>query len=187
MTTTQSGYDLVPNELYETQFSASMALFRHLDITGMWIWEPSAGNHKIAHAAYIAGAKIVYTSDIAQYDHSHNCNHLDFFTVNRAPSFCNGIITNPPYGVRNNTATKYARHALNICDEYVVLLLTVKFDSGKTRTDLFRDNPRFMMKITLLDRLIFFGDEPGTEDHAWFVWRPKYAPIEPSKIIYENC
>ena len=187
MTTTQSGYDIVPNELYETQFSASMALFRHLDITGMWIWEPSAGNHKIAHAAYIAGAKNVFTSDIAQYEHPHNLCPYDFFKVQFCPPLINAIITNPPYGVKNNTATKYVRHALNICDGYVALLLTVKFDSGKTRTDLFRDNSRFMMKIVLLDRLIFFGDEPGTEDHAWFVWRPKNAPIEPSKIIYENC
>lgn len=57
------------------------------------------------------------------------------------------------------------------CDGFVALLLTAKFDFGKTRADLFRDNPRFVAKIALVDRIQWFpGDKSGIEDHAWYVW-----------------
>ena len=53
----------------------------------------------------------------------------------------------------------------------MALLLTAKFDFGKTRRHLFRDNPRFAAKIALIDRIQWFpGDTSGTEDHAWYVW-----------------
>ena len=70
----------------------------------------------------------------------------------------------------------------------IVLLLTAKFDFGKTRADLFRDNPRFTAKIALVDRIQWFpGDSSGTEDHAWYVWGP--APgigIGRARLIYEG-
>lgn len=80
-------------------------------------------------------------------------------------------MTNPPYGWRNSIAVRYSRHALNICSDYVALLLTAKFDSGVTRTDLFRDNARFCGKVILLDRISFERNgKGGTEDHAWYIW-----------------
>lgn len=55
----------------------------------------------------------------------------------------------------------------------VALLLTAKFDFGKTRRHLFADNPRFMAKIALLDRISWAANgKTGTEDHAWYVWGP---------------
>ncbi|MGO4510907.1 hypothetical protein CT676_00725 [Bradyrhizobium sp. MOS001] len=47
-------------------------------------------------------------------------------------------------------------------------MLTAKFDSGSTRRGLFADNPRFLCKIALTDRIKWFaGDYEGIEDHAW--------------------
>ena len=82
------------------------------------------------------------------------------------------IITNPPYGKGNRDAVKFAELALERCPGLVALLLTAKFDFGKTRRHLFRDNPRFCAKIALVDRIQWFpGDSSGTEDHAWYVWQ----------------
>jgi hypothetical protein len=132
------------------------------------------------------GAKVV-TSDIATYDRAHD-HILNFLDTKITAQAYNAIYTNPPYGKGNRDAVKFARLALARCHGFVALLLTAKFDFGKTRADLFRDNPRFAAKITLVDRIQWFpGDTSGTEDHAWYVWGP--APgegIGRANIIYEG-
>lgn len=76
-------------------------------------------------------------------------------------------------GKGNRDAVRFAEVALERCNGMVALLLTAKFDFGKTRRHLFQDNPRFMAKIALLDRISWAGNgETGTEDHAWYVWGP---------------
>ncbi|WP_336800499.1 hypothetical protein [Kaistia sp. MMO-174] len=169
MTVVTSKFARVDNELYETEEWATEALLRHFPVgPDDRIWEPAAGNHKIADVLRAHGAK-VFTSDIAAYDRRHDRIH-DFLGEKRIfPA--DSIITNPPYGKGNRQAAAFARRALERCDGLVALLLTAKFDFGNTRVDLFRDNPRFLAKIALIDRIQWFpGDKSGTEDHAWFVW-----------------
>lgn len=176
----RSGYDLRENDLYETPAWCVKALWKCLGnefSEGQGIWEPSAGNHRIPNTIRQMGYnQKIYTSDIAEYDYSHD-RIVNFFDVKQGdfPNMENyNIITNPPYGFQNRMATEYARHALKLCPNgMVALLLTMKFDSGKTRTDLFRDNPRFYAKITLLDRPEWFGNGGGTEDYAWYIWAAK--------------
>lgn len=80
----------------------------------------------------------------------------------------------------------FARLALERCDGLVALLLTAKFDFGKTRRFLFDENPRFWAKIALLDRIQWFpGESSGTEDHAWYVWGPKGASYSP-RMLWEG-
>lgn len=183
MTVIQSKYNLKENELYETEEWATRALLRNIYIRGKEVWEPCAGNHKIANVCREAGA-IVITSDIVEYDKKHNFI-VDFFINDEFYNY-DAIITNPPYGPGNTLATKFARLALERCDGIVALLLTSKFDFGSTRTDLFRDNPRFTAKINLIDRISWMGNgKTGTEDHAWYIWtnaRPTENPI----ILYEG-
>jgi hypothetical protein len=171
MTVVASNYARKENDLYQTEPWATEALLRNLpSLTGFVVWEPSAGNHLMADVLREAGAK-VFTSDIAVYDREHDAI-VDFLAIGDHPAR-NAIITNPPYGKGNRDAVKYARIALQRCHGYVALLLTAKFDFGKTRRDLFKDNPRFMLKIALVDRIQWFpGDSSGTEDHAWYVWGP---------------
>lgn len=172
MTVTASRFERKHLDLYETEPWATEALLRHLDITGLKVWEPAAGNHLMADVLREKCNKVI-TTDIATYDRSHDAIR-DFLNIPYAgPSDYGAIITNPPYGKGNREAVKFAELSLSRCCGYVALLLTAKFDFGKTRKHLFADNPRFMMKIALVDRIQWFpGDTSGTEDHAWYVWGP---------------
>ncbi len=189
MTVVASNYARAENDLYQTEPWATEALIRQFPVRGMSVWEPAAGNHLMADVLRENGATVA-TTDIATYDRPHD-GVFDFFEPDSwyAPSVCdfpNAIITNPPYGKGNRDAVKFARLALERCDGLVALLLTAKFDFGKTRADLFRNNPRFWAKIALVDRIQWFpGDSSGTEDHAWYVWGPKGAVHSP-RIIWEG-
>jgi hypothetical protein len=173
MTVVASNYARKENDLYQTEPWATEALLRILPISeGGWIWEPAAGNHLIADVLREHGAKVA-TSDIAIYDRQHDWM-FDFLKGEMYPKTrFDAIITNPPYGKGNRDAVRFAELALERCDGFIALLLTAKFDFGKTRRHLFGECNRFMVKIALVDRIQWFpGDTSGTEDHAWYVWGP---------------
>lgn len=187
MTVVASNYARKENDLYQTEPWATEALLRHFPVEGMLVWEPAAGNHLMADVLREYGAKVL-TSDIATYDRPQD-QTFDFLN---APYYggeglYDAIITNPPYGKGNRDAVKFAQLALERCDGLVALLLTAKFDFGKTRAFLFRDNPRFWAKIALVDRIQWFpGDTSGTEDHAWYVWGPTAAAPYSHRLLWEG-
>jgi len=183
MTVVASNYARAENDLYQTEPWATQALLRHFPVAGLTVWEPAAGNHLIADVLRERGASVT-TSDIQEYDRKHDAL-VDFLE----PRFScknpkhDAIITNPPYGKGNRTAVRFAELSLERCSGTVALLLTAKFDFGKTRVHLFRDNPRFCAKIALLDRIQWFpGDSGGTEDHAWYVWASVGVNVSPSML-----
>lgn len=175
MTVVASGYARKDYELYETEEWATRSLLSYLSLPeGMVFWEPAAGNHKIADVLLSEGHRVV-TSDVTRHNRDHHFT-ADFYSQFEVPQV-SGIISNPPYGRGNFMAVRFARLCLQRCPGWVVLLLTAKFDSGKTRMDLFAENPRFYAKLTLVDRIQWFpGDNQGTEDHAWFIWAPAPGP-----------
>lgn len=180
MTVTASNFAPVANHFYQTEPWATEALLRHFPVAGLTVWEPAAGNHLMADVLRNRGAA-VSTSDIAEYDRPQDY-HFDFLAGGPCPTFsyrhADAIITNPPYGKGNREAVRFAELALERCNGMVALLLTAKFDFGKTRRHLFQDNHRFMAKIALLDRISWAGNgETGTEDHAWYVWGPGTYPL----------
>lgn len=185
MTVVASGYDRQPNDLYETPAWVTLALLRHFPVVaGASLWEPAAGNHKMADVLREAGAA-VYASDVQRYARPHD--QIFDFLDERAPSppTFNAIVTNPPYGKGNRLAAKFCRLALARCPDFVAILCTAKFDFGKTRADLFADNYRFAAKIALVDRIQWFeGDHQGTEDHAWYVWGQAGFYRGPARILY---
>lgn len=184
MTVVASRYARRENDLYQTEPWATQALLRFFPVAGLSTWEPSAGNHLMADVLRENGAS-VYTSDIVTYDRPHDMI-FDFLDDTR-PVDCraDAIITNPPYGIQNRDAVRFARLALQRCRGMVALLLTAKFDFGNTRCDLFRDNPRFAAKIALTDRLSWTLDGvTGTEDHCWMVWRSVDEPIASPVLLY---
>lgn len=184
MTVVASRFERRENELYETEPWATRALLRNYPVDGLKVWEPAAGNHKMVDALREAGADVI-ASDIATYSRRHDFDE-DFFGLVASPQGIEAIITNPPYGKGNREAVKFAELALHRCAGMVALLLTAKFDFGKTRMHLFRDNPRFAAKIALVDRIQWFGgDMNGTEDHAWYVWGPVGKHIVP-RLLYEG-
>lgn len=184
MTVTASRFERKHLDLYETEKWATEALLRHFPVAGMTVWEPSAGNHLMADVLREAGATVI-TSDIATYDRRHDAT-VDFLEKRFAyknPKH-DAIITNPPYGKGNRDAVQYTRLALERCSGIVALLLTAKFDFGKTRQDLFANNPRFAAKIALVDRIQWFsGETSGTEDHAWYVWG---SQMSIPRMLYEG-
>lgn len=177
MTVVASNFARKENDLYQTEPWATEALLRHFPLRRdkTLVWEPAAGNHMMADVLRSHGFD-VFTSDKVTYDKPHMAV-VDFFEADSAmPDAIGGwdaIITNPPYGKGNRDAVRFCQLALQRCDGFVAMLLTAKFDFGKTRAHLFRDNPRFRAKIALVDRIQWFpGDTSGTEDHAWYVWGP---------------
>ncbi|QYM72897.1 hypothetical protein K1X45_15930 [Pseudochrobactrum sp. Wa41.01b-1] len=186
MTVVASNYARAENDLYQTEPWATEALLRNFPLqAGSVVWEPAAGNHLMADVLR-EHSVAVYTSDIVTYDREHDIL-FDFLNGECPPSDVSAIITNPPYGKGNRAAVKFAENALHRCAGTVALLLTAKFDFGKTRRHLFADNPRFLAKINLVDRIQWFeGATTGTEDHAWYVWGAK--PDSPTKpiILYEG-
>lgn len=183
MTVVASNYARKENDLYQTEPWATEALLRHFPVKGLTVWEPSAGNHLMADVLTEHGASVL-PSDLVTYDRKHAWE-ADFFAEPTSIA-CDAIITNPPYGKGNRDAVKYARLSLIRCAGWVALLLTAKFDFGKTRADLFANNSRFIAKIALVDRIQWFqGDSSGTEDHAWYVWGPSPGNgCGTAKLIY---
>lgn len=171
MTVVASGYELQAFELYETETWATNSLIEYLGLpAGALIWEPAAGNHKIADTLLASGMRTI-TSDITVHNREHDFI-ADFYGDFEIPDVA-GIITNPPFGRRNMLAARFARLCLQRCPGWIALLLTAKFDFAKTRMDLFANNPRFAAKVSLLDRIQWFaGENQGTEDHAWYIWAP---------------
>ena len=188
MTVTASRFERKHHDLYETEKWATEALLRHFPVDGLTVWEPAAGNHLMVDVLRERGAMFVRTSDIETYDRPHDLT-FDFLedTLLWPRPMVDAIITNPPYGKGNRDAVKFAENALAKCPGLVALLLTAKFDFGKTRRHLFRDNPRFAAKIALVDRIQWFpGETSGTEDHAWYVWRPEASQIRPPVMLWEG-
>lgn len=173
MTVVASNYARKENDLYQTEPWATEALLRVFPIGPLDIvWEPAAGNHLMSDVLREAGPLRVVTSDIKTYDRPHDYT-IDFLSDPVIRPAVSKIITNPPYGKGNRDAVKFAELALERCSNFVALLLTAKFDFGKTRQHLFGDCNRFMAKIALVDRIQWFpGESSGTEDHAWYVWGP---------------
>jgi hypothetical protein len=185
MTVVASNFERKENELYETEAWATNALLRWIPVRGMYVWEPAAGNHAMADVLRENGAT-VFTSDITTYSREHD-KIIDFLCGGQTIYHGDAIITNPPYGKGNRQAVRFAEQALEACKGYVALLLTAKFDFGKTRSHLFKDNPRFFGKIALVDRISWAGNgETGTEDHAWYIWRPRHHNPEPPVMIWEG-
>lgn len=186
MTVVASGYDLKPNELYETESWVGFRAIADIDVAGSKVWECAAGGHRLADVARLKGAD-VYTTDIAHYGRQHSAIG-DF--LSDGPHIIRDadmVFTNPPYGAQNKTAAKFVRRALGLCDGWVIMVLTMKFDSGSTRNDLFRNNSRFHSKIVLTDRISWENNgKGGTEDHAVFRWAPKKQPVIAPILIYRG-
>jgi hypothetical protein len=186
----ESGYERIERDAYNTpRWVTSCALKEIMGPRfrpGMTVWEPAAGTGQMVAELRAHDLKVI-ASDI----HAQSPDDL-FFPGDRVlvgdfldplqpflPFEFDAIITNPPY--KDGLAERFVRRALELTKErrgLVAMLLGVKFDSAKTRSDIFDEHPAWGMKITLLDRIWWFDpklDNNGkvngpSEDHAWYVW-----------------
>ncbi|WP_409560234.1 hypothetical protein [Hyphomicrobium sp. MC8b] len=184
----ESGYERVERDAYNTPRWVTGAMLKEVLGPRFWsgstVWEPAAGTGQMVAEMQAHGLKVI-ASDI----HVPEDNNL--FAPDRMlvgdflgqqpflPFEFDAIITNPPY--KDGLAEKFVRRALALTKErrgLVAMLLGVKFDSAKTRADIFDEHPAWGMKITLVDRIWWFepkldanGKVNGpSEDHAWFIW-----------------
>lgn len=74
-------------------------------------------------------------------------------------------------GVRRQPCLAFAEQALRLVP-FTALLLPVDFDSGRTRTHLFRDCPSFAGRLIVLQRPIWFPEGPASPsaNFVWLIW-----------------
>jgi hypothetical protein len=173
-----SNYPRQAHECYETPPAVTRIVAPHFrNRFCEHLWDPADGPaSKIANALRADGFRVTATRD-------------DFLQKTARPDAeITGIVTSPPYGPSGRLACAFIEHALKLVP-IVAMLLRVDFDSGKTRTHLFRDNAAFTHKIVLLDRIVFFERDDGTaeapsDNHAWFIWDQRRVERCPPTIGY---
>jgi hypothetical protein len=197
----ETSYARVTRDLYPTRERWVIeALLAHVELAGLTVWEPAAGEGDLALALRESELRVT-TSDIADYGFPLDAL-LDFTTGQIPPAPFMAIITNPPGGPRNTTAEAFIAVGLKHLTRGVsllALLLPADFDSAGRRRQFFADCPSFAAKIVLTRRIVWFPRTDGVraapkENHAWFVWqrtalRTRTSPLvlyapEPSR---ESC
>lgn len=167
MSQRNSGYARKPDEAYDTPAWVADVIAPYLRDRGVqYVWEPAPGKGQLVGALRELG----YTVLVSQGD---------FFTLQEKPK-ADALVTNPPFGRNGNTASAFIRTALATGVQIVALVLRIDYDSGISRTDIFRDCPHFAGKIVLLKRVKWFeGPRNPSDNHAWFIWdkgKPKGEP-----------
>jgi len=182
-----SGYERAERDFYPTPEWVTRALIAHLPERVKSVWEPAAGDGRMAAALHEAGYRVWATDIAPQQPGAHLVNEADFFAPPAGRFSAEAIITNPPYGPGGRMAQKFIGHALQrmrpACG-VVAMLLSVDFDSGRTRQWLFGDCPAFATKLVLMERIVWFdgGKHGPSKNHAWFIW--DWAHDGPPEIAY---
>lgn len=174
---TKSGYDRIENDAYFTiEEWCTEALLETLGDrypNTNTIWEPACGAGHMANVIKRYGYDVVCT-DIKDW----GCENLlaveDFTQTDTARG--EHIITNPPYEKKD--AEAFVRHAVKMIADgkitSVAMLMRNEWDCASGRKDLFRDNPYFAAKITLLKRPRWFekreNDSSPRHNYSWFWW-----------------
>jgi hypothetical protein len=160
-----SGYARQRDDAYETPAWVTRVVVPYLRQHCRHVWDPANGpGSKIASVLRDEGFGTIATNDN--------------FLVRTSPpdTDVDGVCTSPPYGYGGRLACQFIVHALELVP-VVVMLLRIDFDSGKTRTHLFRDCMAFDRKIVLLDRITWFereGASGPSENHSWYVWNRRH-------------
>ena len=170
MSQRHSEYQRRPNDDYATPPWVAQVIAPSLRQQALHLWDPACGAGQLVQALRAEGFQVVGTDD-------------DFLARTALPhDRLDAIVTNPPYGIGGRLACQFIAHAIELAP-FTAMLLRVDFDSGKTRTHLFRDCPPFAQKVVLLDRIMWFpGDAGPSTNHAWFIWNSRHRG--PATIDY---
>ena len=176
MSQRESGYERKERDLYETPEWVTEALIPHIANWVTSVWEPAAGNRRMANvlADWVADANL-YASDIEPSKDVFAGDFLEYRIPPVVGEYTQAIITNPPY----DHAQEFCEHALRLMEPiggFVAMLLRTDFDHAKSRTHLFRDCPAFAKKLVLMKRIVWFVEDNGKPkaspsfNHAWYIW-----------------
>jgi hypothetical protein len=164
MSQRSSGYQRQPDDVYETPAWVTRLVVPYLREYCSHLWDPANGPaSKIGQVLRKEGFRVAATND-------------DFLSKTLPHKSIDGICTNPPYGTSGRLACEFIRHGLELVP-VVAMLLRVDFDSGRTRTNLFRNCRAFDRKIVLLNRIVWFerkGAAGPSDNHAWYIWNKRH-------------
>jgi hypothetical protein len=174
----ETKYDRVPRDRYPTPAWVVHALAEYVELKNRRIWEPAAGDGRMARALETHGAR-VFSSDIEPHDSLDAV--FDFLSSSGFPDGLarfDGCVTNPAWGRRNRTAVAFVEKGLHRIagGGFLALLLPADFDSAVTRLPLFQ-HPFFAGRIILTDRPAWFKRTDGVreapkENCCWYLWAP---------------
>jgi hypothetical protein len=172
MVTRGATYARQERDLYRTPAAVTAALLDHVSFAPV-LFEPACGHGDLMKVAQQRGY-VVHAADILPIG-VPDAKVADFLTgpVPFAGPF--DIVTNPPGGVQGRKAVAFIERALALTRPWqgrVAMLLRRDFDSGPTRTHLFRDHPAFAATVVLLGRITWFEPRRASpaENHAWILW-----------------
>src|SRR5262249_37987887 len=111
---------------YETPTVAVEALLR-VERLPHRLWEPACGRGAIVRPLRAAGHEVL-ASDLVDYGDPTHFYRRDFL-MEKLPTGCEGIVTNPPYKL----AEEFAAHAIAICPLVVMLMRLAFFESERRR------------------------------------------------------
>ena len=139
------------------------------------IWEPACGEGHISKELEKRGY-CVFSSDL--YDRNYGYTGIDFLNQNKKPFVSCDIVTNPPYSI----ATEFVEKSLDLLneDEYGIMHLRTLFLEGKSRYELFKENPPKYVYVHSTRYCCAmngeFYEESGKKkgsavSFAWFIWK----------------
>lgn len=160
MSQRQSGFERMPVDLYQTPGWVFHALAQVVDFRGMTIWEPAAGEGKLATAMREVSGVSTFETDIMQHGNTRLARLFDFIsTAELIDRRFDGIVTNPAFGPQGKTAEKFIEWGLKRSTTGpLCLLLPGDFDAASTRARFFADCPEFAGRVTLTKRIEWFPD-----------------------------
>lgn len=200
MTAPAPRYERMPLEAYFTPPHAVLSLCRSPAwalLDGLGVWEPCCGDGQIVNVVKHYAPRVVAT-DI----HDHGCpgwswrDFSSFGPREHPPEGCRAIITNLPYGGKDNPGLgdRLALAALDHPEiDTVALLFPIHWSAGPTRAGLV-NRSTYRAKIELRKRLVWTNIKASHDKRrnrpkhhfAWYVWSRLSRPLPITPVVFHS-
>jgi hypothetical protein len=173
------------HDLYETPACAVEALLK-VETLPEIVWEPACGPGAIVRVLQAGGHQVVAT-DLVDYGLQGARSGIDFLNYPFPKTMPKAIVTNPPFSIATEFATRAVALAPKVC-----LLLRINFLASTKRTALLERSHLarvhiFRNRLPMMHRDGWKGAKTGSNvDHAWFVFdRSHIGPAQLNRISWE--
>ena len=156
-------------DFYPTDAALTYALMASEQFHGDGIWEPASGDG--AMSRILSREYPVTSTDLGSYGFGRG--GVDFLKTKKLRR--ENIVTNPPFKIW----TRFAKHALSLKPEKLVLLGRLLMLEGWNRSKFFQESG--LTRVWVMGRAKMLP--PGAEDKghsgmicfSWFVWQRGYS------------
>jgi hypothetical protein len=174
------------HDFYETPTVAVEALLRVERLPHL-LWEPACGRGAIVRPLRAAGHEVI-GSDLVDHGDPTHFYRRDFL-MEKLPSGCEGIVTNPPFKL----AEQFAAHAIAICP-LVIMLMRLTFYESERRSHILENGGLarihcFRKRLPMMHRAEWQGHKSNSAmAFAWFVWDRRHTgPTTINRISWESA